>query len=93
MRGPVDVRATFVFPRPKSHYLPANGKRRDPVLRDDAPLWHVSPPDVDKLARSCLDALTGVLWTDDAQVADIHARKVYCGDGTTVGAVVEVRSL
>lgn len=36
--------------------------------------------DVDKLARSCLDALTGVSWVDDQQVVDLRASKDYADD-------------
>lgn len=34
-------------------------------------------PDIDKLIRSVSDALTAILWADDAQVVEIHAHKVY----------------
>jgi Holliday junction resolvase RusA-like endonuclease len=31
--------------------------------------------DLDKLARSILDALTGIVWKDDEQVEDLHLSK------------------
>ncbi len=34
-------------------------------------------PDVDKLARCALDALSGVVIKDDAQVVELYARKRY----------------
>jgi crossover junction endodeoxyribonuclease RusA len=34
--------------------------------------------DLDKLCRSCLDALTGIIWTDDEQV-----KRLLCDDGVT----------
>lgn len=34
-----------------------------------------APPDIDKLTRACLDACTGVLWHDDAQVVAVMAHK------------------
>jgi Holliday junction resolvase RusA-like endonuclease len=34
-------------------------------------------PDIDKLCRSALDALTGILFVDDGQVVQITAGKVY----------------
>ena len=34
-------------------------------------------PDLDKLVRAILDAMTGVLFEDDAQVVEIHAFKTY----------------
>ena len=35
-----------------------------------------SPPDIDKLTRACLDALTGVLYKDDSQVVALHVEKL-----------------
>lgn len=32
-------------------------------------------PDIDKLARNVLDALTGILWSDDGRVADLVLSK------------------
>jgi Holliday junction resolvase RusA-like endonuclease len=77
--GPVNgaVRADmlFVMPRPKSH-LRANGGVKDSFAQRE----HTSKPDVDKLARCVLDALTGVLYADDSQVVEISARKTYGGE-------------
>lgn len=62
--SPVRVRLRFALPRPKS-------------LPRQASLLHAKRPDVDKLARAVLDALTGIIWNDDAQVTSLHASKVY----------------
>jgi crossover junction endodeoxyribonuclease RusA len=55
------VGLTFRFPRPRCHY----GRRG---LLPSAPAHHTQRPDMDKLERACLDALTGVVWRDDSQV-------------------------
>ena len=34
-------------------------------------------PDIDKLQRAVLDALTGVIYKDDSQVVEVTARKSY----------------
>ena len=34
-------------------------------------------PDADKLARACLDALSGIAYEDDAQVCKLTIEKVY----------------
>ena len=82
--GPVKVSCFFTFPRPKRHYR-ANGD-----LRDDAPHWHSSRPDGDKLLRSVLDAITGVVIQDDGQVCELVGFKVY---GDEPGASVVVVAL
>lgn len=68
--GPVSVRLEFRMPRPKSHF----GKKG---LKPNAPLWHRSKPDVDKLVRAVLDSLTGIAYLDDSQVCDSHEIKQY----------------
>jgi crossover junction endodeoxyribonuclease RusA len=60
--GPLAIRLGFVMPRPTS-----TPKRRTPPA--------VKKPDVDKLARAVLDALTGVAWRDDSQITDLRASK------------------
>jgi crossover junction endodeoxyribonuclease RusA len=57
------VRLRFVLPRPKRL-----GAAFSP---------HITRPDIDKLCRCVLDALTGVAWHDDAQVVTITATKRY----------------
>jgi hypothetical protein len=42
---------------------------------------HVKAPDLDKLARSVFDALTRVVFHDDAQVVDLVATKRYATVG------------
>ena len=37
-------------------------------------------PDLDNYIKSTLDALNGILWTDDAYIVDLHAHKYYSDD-------------
>ena len=85
--GPVSLRAVFIFPRPKSHYR--TGKRAGDV-KENAPGWKTSAPDLDKLVRAVGDALTGVLFRDDAQIVDIAVTKIY---GQTPGVHVKIEEL
>jgi Holliday junction resolvase RusA-like endonuclease len=66
IEGPIQVRLEFLFSRPLHHY---QAGKRDRPLKSDAPDYHTKAPDADKLSRSVLDALKGVAWKDDAQVA------------------------
>lgn len=74
---PVQVRLTFRMPRPK-------------VM----PKGRIAPtvtPDIDKLLRACLDALTlAGIYHDDAQVIDTHAIKLYATPERPPGVYVEV---
>ncbi|GIW60074.1 MAG: hypothetical protein KatS3mg087_1140 [Patescibacteria group bacterium] len=64
----------FYFQRPKFHF-----SWRTQALRPvHAYKKHKIKPDVDKLSRAVLDALTGVLWSDDDQVYKIICEKRYC---------------
>lgn len=78
--GPVALWLTFIFPRPKSRT-----SKRGPNPR----LWKQAKPDIDNLIKSTCDALNGVAWRDDAQVAWCCVQKL---DGTPdESARVEVR--
>ena len=54
----------FAFLRPKSV-----SKKKRPYV--------TVKPDVDKLARAVLDAMTGVVFRDDAQVVKLEVEKQY----------------
>ena len=77
LSGAVGLYVAFTFPRPDSHWLPVNSRRDAPALKPGAPQWLTSSPDVDKLCRAVLDALTGIAYLDDAQVTAICGTKVY----------------
>lgn len=51
-------------------------------------------PDVDKVLRATLDALTGVVWTDDCKVGlVVRLEKRYANPGQPMGARIAVRQL
>lgn len=70
--GPIRVSFTFYRPRPKGHFGKSglNGAGR-------ASFYPTTKPDVLKLARAVEDALTGVIWRDDALIVDEHLRKLW----------------
>lgn len=85
--GPVEVAVQFAFPRPKAHYGTGRNANK---LKDSAPEFVTKAPDLDKLARAIGDALTGIVYRDDAQIARLEVEKVY---GHSAGAQIEVRAL
>lgn len=81
--GPVSIAMSFRLPRPRSRTkLDAEGYFVD--------RWVTTKPDLDKLCRAVLDALTGIAYTDDAQVAHISAMKSYEDDVAHVGVNISV---
>ncbi len=74
----VAVTLAFGFQRPKS----VTAKKRP---------HHTVKPDVDKLARGCLDAMTGIVFRDDSQVAVLMSSKSY--DFKEPGVRIDVYAL
>lgn len=74
--GPLHVVMSFYFLRPKSHY---GSGRNSGLVKESAPVRPSKRPDVLKLARAVEDALTGVLWRDDAQIVVETLEKDYDG--------------
>lgn len=87
IEGAVTVSITFYLPRPEGHY---GTGRNAGTLKPSAPLYPAVKPDVDKLVRSTLDALTSAgVYTDDARVVDLHTGKRYA-DHRAPGAYIQV---
>lgn len=72
--GPLTLSLIFRRPRPKGHF--GSGKNAG-KLRENAPPYPTTRPDVLKLARSVEDAMSGVVYRDDSQIVDEHLHKVY----------------
>lgn len=74
---PVRLRVVFGLVKPKS-------------WAKTQPDWPYRRPDLDKLLRVIQDAMTGVIYVDDAQVCMIATEKVFTA---SPGVQVEVRPL
>ena len=61
LEGPVGLSLRFELQKPKSH----GKKKTEPISR----------PDLDKLARAAIDALTSVCFKDDAQIVYLMLTK------------------
>ena len=84
---PIYLHLLFRFHRPKGHY-DAKGQ-----IKASARIEHITRPDLDKLCRSTLDGLTGVLFRDDSQVAFLVASKEYAIPGELEGCQIEIRKI
>jgi Holliday junction resolvase RusA-like endonuclease len=54
----------------------------------EAPLYHCVQPDWSKLQRSTEDALTGLLYQDDARLVGGACEKRWCVGGERPGALI-----
>jgi len=87
--GPLGVSITFWLKRPRAHYRTG---RNAHLLKDAAPQFPATRPDLDKLIRSTLDGLkAGGIYGDDGQVVEVTAVKLYC-NGNSPGARIRIRS-
>jgi Holliday junction resolvase RusA-like endonuclease len=84
--GPVMISVTFYMPRPLGHYRSGD---RAKGLKANAPDRPTTKPDTTKLFRSTEDALTGILWADDAEITTQVIRKRYA-DPHPIGADIAV---
>lgn len=85
--GPVKVSLRFVFDRAKGHFGTGRNANK---LKATAPGDHIKKPDIDKLARAVLDALTAVVFNDDSCVVVLDASKQYKAAGLHSGCQITV---
>ena len=83
------VEITFRLARPASHW--GSGKNAGKVA-PRAPEFPRSKPDIDKLARSTLDSLTGIVFDDDSRVVSLVLRKVYAVPGREGASITVLRA-
>lgn len=81
--GPVYVHCKFIFPIPKGW---TKAKKKDAL---DGVIRPLKRPDGDNLEKLVWDSLTGIVWTDDAQIVAWSGDKWY-GEPETVVKVVEM---
>ena len=75
--GPTHINLEFIMPRPKSA-----PKRSTPPA--------TKRPDIDKLARAVLDAITGIAIADDSQITRLHATKRIAEIGEKPGVIITI---
>lgn len=79
----LSARALFLMPRPQALTWKKKAMPR---------LWHTGRPDTENIAKALLDALTGIVWVDDSQVAQLVLQKKYAAGDEEPGVwlIVEV---
>jgi len=76
--GPLRLELHFYFPRTKS------AKKR--------PYPHVRP-DLDNLEKAVLDAMNGLIYTDDARVCSKTSAKHYTNDAAQIGVAITIETM
>ena len=74
LKGDISLNVTFYMPRPKKHYRTGKYAR---LLKKDSPFWHSTKPDIDNLVKFVMDALQGMLWSDDCKIVRLETSKIY----------------
>lgn len=84
----ITLSCVFVFARPKNHFR-TNGQ-----LKPSAPK-HCSGRigDISKLVRAVEDAMTGVVYNDDAQIINLIAHRRFANDREQPCAIITVTAL
>lgn len=87
--GPIEVTLTFFHERKAGHY---GTGRNAGILKPSAPRWKATAPDIDKLTRAILDALTtSRAIRDDARVARLVVEDLWADAAT--GARITITPL
>ena len=92
LKGPLRIDLIFWFPRPKKHFY--TGKRAN-ELREDAPFFYTCKGrnDFDNLAKLVCDALNGIFFEDDGQIAVAHVFKYYSISPKTEVEITEITGI
>jgi Holliday junction resolvase RusA-like endonuclease len=83
--GAVWVEFTFYMPRPKSHFGTGKNSKQ---LKLTTPFLPTGKPDVLKLSRAVEDAMTGIVYVDDAQIVGEHIQKFYADNKSSGVSVI-----
>ena len=84
LEGPISLVCVFVMPR-----VSAQIWKTKPMPR----LLHAKKPDADNLLKGVKDALTGLAWVDDSQVAEVLVRKVIAAGDEQPHVTVQIRKM
>ena len=71
---PIALELNFYMHRPKNHYRTG---AKSGILKDNAPEWHKSKPDIDNLCKFVQDALNKIYYRDDSLICQLVSKKQY----------------
>lgn len=85
--GPLEVYLRFYITVPDSWTQKAKGE----AIRGE--ILPTGVPDLDNLAKSVLDAMTQIVWCDDAQIVRLTIEKTYASMAGLVAVIHQVDAL
>lgn len=71
LEGPVSVQIIC------SYAIPPSWPKHKREAAMNGTLKHITKPDIDNAAKAVLDALNGIFWQDDSQIARLIVDKLY----------------
>jgi Holliday junction resolvase RusA-like endonuclease len=92
LEGPIRLTLEFYKERSKSHFKARGGEPTD-ILKDSAPKFPTMKPDLTKLTRAVEDAVTKIIWKDDAQVVEQYTFKAYCDNKQKPGVMIRIATI
>lgn len=84
IQGPLIVSVAFHMPIPKGTSKPRTRQMLNGVMH------HIKRPDVDNLQKFILDCLKTIVFEDDSQIFEIHAKKIFSETPKTIIQIGEV---
>lgn len=73
MAGPIKIDVTYRYKMPKIFTAPMRM-----LIQRGGIIYKITRPDLtDNMNKGIIDAIKEIVFNDDAQVADFHARKIY----------------
>jgi Holliday junction resolvase RusA-like endonuclease len=82
LSGPVEMHIAFYLPRPQAKVWKTKPMPECP---------HAGKPDVDNLIKAVTDALNGIAWRDDSQIARLTATKLVCSGTGAPRVAIAIR--
>lgn len=87
IKNPIEITTIFYMGRPKNHFGTGKNKER---LKNSAPIYHTTKPDIDNLQKMVYDCLNSTVWADDSQICKSTAQKIYSEQPQTIIIIKEV---
>ena len=79
--GPLRIWMKFIMPLPKSSH-----RKRNPPEEQ----WSTKKPDVDNLYKGVADAMEGIVYQNDSQIAHLVVEKKIAAQGSEAKVLIEV---